>query len=281
MLHRTVVPFSFDRRMALDSDSPILQHPVHESSAFTAQRLMEDVRRTRQIPAGTVPPVCFLDFDGDLTDWLARDGIAKPYNAWACFHTTMFALELEGIGCGLIARTIGAPYAVLIAEQLHAAGAKLIVGLTSAGRVSPDLPLPCLLVVTGAIRDEGTSYHYLPPSREVSCPTAIVPLFVEHLRTTGWAVRSGKVWTTDAPYRETETQLQSWANESVLAVEMQAAALFAFGTVSGAAVATVAVVSNAVDHPGQQFDTGPQEDGLKILTSLARAAASFFASDSK
>src|SRR5580700_5387407 len=167
------------KRMTGDSDSPILNHPVHQPSAFTARKLMEDVRRTRQIAPGTVPPVCFLEFNGDLTDWLVREGIAKPYDTWACFHTTMFALELEGTQCGLIARTIGAPFAVLIAEQLHAAGAKLIVGLTSAGRVSPNLPLPCLLVVTGAIRDEGTSYHYLPPSREVSCPTAIVPLLVK------------------------------------------------------------------------------------------------------
>jgi uridine phosphorylase len=262
--------------MHFESDSPILNHPVREPSAFTARNLMEDVRRVRQVPAGAVPSLCFLDFDGDLTDWLAREGIARSYDSWACFHTRMFALELEGMPCGLIARTIGAPYAVLIAEQLHAAGAELIIGLTSAGRVSPELPLPCLLVVTDAIRDEGTSYHYLPPSREVRCPTAIIPALVEHLRATGWDVRSGKVWTTDAPYRETETQLQGWAGENVLAVEMQAAALFAFGTATGAAVATVAVVSNAIDHTGPQFDTGPQEDGLKILKSLARAARSFF-----
>jgi uridine phosphorylase len=262
--------------MPFESDSPILNHPVREPSAFTARSLMDDVRRTRQIPAGNVPPVCFLDFDGDLTDWLVREDLAKPYDSWACFHTTMFALELEGMRCGLIARTIGAPYAVLIAEQLHAAGARLIIGLTSAGRVSPELPLPCLLVVTDAIRDEGTSYHYLPPSREVGCPTPIVPALLEHLRATGWEVRSGKVWTTDAPYRETESQLHSWAGEGALAVEMQAAGLFAFGTALGAAVATVAVVSNAVDHTGPQFDTGPQEDGLKILQCLARAARSFF-----
>jgi uridine phosphorylase len=220
--------------------------------------------------------LCVLDFDGDLTDWLVRENMAKPCGSWACFHTTMFALELEGVECGLIARAIGAPYAVLIAEQLHAAGVRLIIGLTSAGRVSPDLPLPCLLVVTDAIRDEGTSLHYLPPSKEVDCPTAIVPILVEQLRTTGWEVRSGRVWTTDAPYRETKAQLRSWAEEGVAAVEMQAAGLFAFGQAVGANVATVAVVSNAVDHPGEQFDTGPQEDGLKILASLARAARSFF-----
>src|SRR3981189_3331628 len=86
------------------------------------------------------------------------DGMAKPFGPWACFHTSMFKMDLEGTNCGIIARTIGGPYAVLIAEQLQAAGAKLIIGLTSAGRVSPDLLLPCLVVATSAIRDEGTSY---------------------------------------------------------------------------------------------------------------------------
>ncbi len=257
---------------------PILDHPLEQPSAFTARNLIDDVRRARQIPTGLVPPLCILEFDGDLTDWLVREGIAKPFSPWACFHTNMFAMELEGITCGIIARTIGGPYAVLIAEQLQAAGAKLIVGLTSAGRVSPDLPLPCLVVVTGAIRDEGTSHHYLPPGREVACPTPATPLIERELLATGWTVRSGKVWTTDAPYRETTTQLQNWASEGVLAVEMQAASLFAFGVARQAAIASVAMVSNAIDHSGQQFDTGSQEDGLQILKGLARAARLFLAS---
>jgi uridine phosphorylase len=184
----------------------------------------------------------------------------------------MFALRLEGIECGIIARTIGGPFAVLIAEQLYAAGARLIVGLTSAGRVSPELPLPCLVVATSAIRDEGTSFHYVAPGREVACPGQAAAAIERELSGTGWNVRSGRVWTTDAPYRETAAQLQSWARQNVLAVEMQAASLFAFGTARGAAVAAVAIVSNAADHDGAQFDTGSQEAGLRILKAIARAA---------
>ena len=263
--------------MTEDSALPILSHALDQPSAFTPENLIDDVRRSRQIPAGTLPPVCVLDFDGDITDWLVRDGKAKPFAPWACFHTSMFALELEGVKCGMIARTIGGPYAVLIAEQLHAAGAKLIVGLTSAGRVSPDLPLPCLVVATSAIRDEGTSYHYLPPEIEVACKSQVVPFLEQELLATGWAVRSGKVWTTDAPYRETKTQLSKWAREGALAVEMQAASLFAFGIARQVSVASVAMVSNAVDHAGTQFDTGSQEDGLQVLKAIARAAGSLFA----
>src|SRR5215467_7837240 len=262
--------------MKEDSTPTILAHALDQPSAFTPENLIDDVRRSRQIPAGIVPPLCILEFDGDITDWLVRDGMAKPFGAWACFHTSMFTMDLEDVTCGIIARTIGGPYAVLIAEQLQAAGAKLIIGLTSAGRVSPDLPVPCLVVANSAIRDEGTSYHYLPPDREVACKSPVVPLLGRELLVTGWAVRSGKVWTTDAPYRETKTQLNRWAREGALAVEMQAASLFAFGVARQASVASVAMVSNAVDHAGAQFDTGSQEDGLRVLKGIARAARSLF-----
>ena len=263
--------------MTHDSNPPILDHALAQPSAFTPKNLIDDVRRSRRVPNGNVPPVCILEFDGDLTDWLVREGMAKPFRPWACFHTSMFAMDIEGITCGIVARTIGGPYSVLIAEQLQAAGAKVIIGLTSAGRVSPDLPLPCLVVATSAIRDEGTSYHYLPPASEVECKSPVTALLERELIATGWAIRSGKVWTTDAPYRETKLQLEVWAREGVLAVEMQAASLFAFGLARQACVASVAMVSNAVDHTGEQFDTGSQDDGLRILKGIARAARNFLA----
>lgn len=257
------------------SNPPILDHPTDEPSAFTAQALIDDVRRLRRLPVESVPPVCFLEFDGDLTDWLVEQGLARPFPHWACFHTTMFALELEGLVCAIIPRTIGGSYAVLIAEQLQASGAQLIVGLTSAGRVTPDLPLPSLVVATSAIRDEGASYHYLPPAREVACPSTLTRCVEEQLSSAGFTVRSGAVWTTDSPYRETNSQLSKWASEGVLAVEMQAASLFAFGEARNAEVALVARVSNATDHDGSQFDTGTHEQGLEILKAVTRAARLF------
>jgi uridine phosphorylase len=254
--------------------TPILDHPVNESSAFTAEALISNVRQLGNVGNEPLPPICFLEFDGDLTDWLVEQRIAISFGSWACFHTTMFSLELEGVRCGIIARTIGGPYAVLIAEQLRAAGARLIVGITSAGRVAPDLQLPGLVVASGAIRDEGTSYHYLSPGEDATCPVHLTEPIASELSHSGFAVRAGMVWTTDAPYRETNQQLQKWANEGVLAVEMQAASLFAFGRARGIDVAVVARVSNAVDHEGEQFDTGSHDQGLTILKAVARAARS-------
>ena len=258
--------------MSEHSIPPILDHAIEQPSAFTAERLIEDLRRIRKVPNGVVPPVCILEFDGDLIDWLVHEGLVETFPSWACFHTTMFAMKLEGVNCGIIGRTIGGPYTVLIAEQLQASGAGIIIGLTSAGRLAPDLPVPCLVVATTAVRDEGTSYHYLPPSPEVACPTPVVAHLERELVATGWSVRSGKVWTTDAPYRETREQLTKWSDSGALAVEMQTASLFAFGIARRAAVASVAMVSNAVDHQGGQFDTGSRHDGFRILQGIVRAA---------
>jgi uridine phosphorylase len=131
------------------------------------------------------------------------------------------------------------------------------------------------VVATCAVRDEGTSYHYLEPSREVASPTPVSAHLERELRATGWNVRSGKVWTTDAPYRETREQIDKWSGENALAVEMQTASLFAFGIARQASVASVVMVSNAVDHQGEQFDTGSPADGLRILKGIARAARSY------
>ncbi|MSV36207.1 MAG: uridine phosphorylase [Bryobacterales bacterium] len=254
---------------------PLFEHDLAAPSEFTAISLMESVRILRNMPEEQVPPICLLEFDGDLTDWLVRHDLAKSFPSWPCFHTTMYSVDAGGATCGLVARTIGGPYAVLIAEQLFAAGARLIVGLTSAGRVAPSLPLPCIVVASAAVRDEGTSYHYLPPAERVECPTAVGSFLVSELQGLNFVVREGLVWTTDAPYRETATQLRHWADQGVLAVEMQAASLFAFAAARAANIAVVARVSNAADHQGDQFDTGTHQDGLRMVEAIVRAGERF------
>jgi uridine phosphorylase len=128
------------------------------------------------------------------------------------------------------------------------------------------------VIAASAFRDEGTSYHYLPPAREVACSALIVSALERELKMTRREVFCGKVWTTDAPYRETRSQLKNWADEGVLAVEMQAASLFAFAVARQADVAYVAMVSNAVDHLGDQFDTGSMLNGVEVLRAIARAS---------
>ena len=253
-------------------DLPLLAHPLDLESDFTPRALIEAVRTKRGLVSVAVPEVCILEFDGDITDHLVESRTVFPWRTWACFHTQMFALEVNGKPCGIVPRTIGGSYAVLIAEQLLASGARVIVGLTSAGRVSPKLQIPSLVVATGAIRDEGTSFHYLAASRSVAAPPEPVAPLASELKRLGLPVYEGTVWTTDAPYRETRQQLDQYGEEGVLAVEMQAASLFALAQVRHAQIAVVAHVSNATDHEGEPFDRGPEHEGVGILTAICNAA---------
>lgn len=219
-----------------------------------------------------VPPICVLDFDGDLADWLIKSGLARPHPGWACFHTTMLAFQVDGMECGLVARTIGGPYAVLVAEQLSVSGAQVILGLTSAGRVSPTLPLPSLVIADSALRDEGTSYHYLAAADVVAAPSELADALYRGLQGLSLPVARGLVWTTDAPYRETAEQLEENANAGALAVEMQAASLFAFASARHANVGIVAHVTNAIGQTEDLFDKGSDERAWDTVQAMCRAS---------
>ena len=154
---------------------------------------MNAVRVERHLEPEPIPDECILEFDGDLTDWLVSTGAARRYSAWACFHTTMYSFDVDGMTCGIVPRTIGGPYAVLVAEQMAVSGARLVLGLTSAARVSSSMPVPGLAVATRAIRDEGTSYHYLPAAATIDAPPKVVNLLESELRTTSLPFLSGTV----------------------------------------------------------------------------------------
>jgi uridine phosphorylase len=251
---------------------PLLDHALDEATVFSPAELVEAVRRQRGRGRAEIPPVCVLDFDGDLTDELIRRGEVERCDGWPCFHTEMWVWRSEGLSCGIVSRTIGGPYAVLVAEQMAVCGAKVIVGLASAGRVAPWLRIPSVVVADRAIRDEGTSYHYLPPAPVVHSPGPLAGALEAAIRRAGLEVRRGLVWTTDAPYRETAAQIRKHALAGALAVEMQAASLFAFAVRSGLQVGLVAQVSNAPDHDGQPFDKGHPDADRLLLRCICEAA---------
>jgi uridine phosphorylase len=257
---------------------PLLDHNLAEATAFSPKALVEAVRAQRNLKETSIPEVCVLEFDGDLTDWLVSARRARPFEGWACFHTTMFTLELDGTTCGIVPRTIGGPYAVLIAEQMAVSGARVVLGLTSAGQVSRSMPVPGLVVATSAVRDEGTSYHYLPPGAAIEGPKSVARLLKRELRKVSPRVLSGRVWTTDAPYRETASQLAGHARAGVLAVEMQAAALFAFSSARRFPVGVVAHVTNSLDTTDREFDKGSRRFEVEILRAMCRAGMSYLSS---
>ncbi len=231
---------------------PLFKHDLQAPSAFTPELLIAAVRATKHLEIEPIPPVCVLEFDGDLTDWLVSTGAVKPWKSWACFHTTMYLLEVDGVACGIVPRTIGGPFAVLVAEQMAASGAQVVLGLTSAGRVSSTMPVPGLVDVVGA-------------------SPKVVRLLEEEFQGHSLPVLSGTVWTVDAPYRETVNQLTEYANAKVLAVEMQAASLFAFSEARQFPVGVVGHVTNSMDQASERFDKGTQMLEFEILKRICRA----------
>ncbi len=257
---------------------PLLDHPLHEPSMFRPEDLVAAVRGQRRLHALDLPEVCVLDFDGDLTDALVAAREVRACEEWPCFHTSMWTLPVGGVRCGLIARTVGGPYAVLVAEQLAVCGVRVIVGLTSAGRVGSGLPVPGVVVADRAVRDEGTSYHYLPASETVEAWPGLAEALEAEVTAVGLPVRRGLVWTTDAPYRETSEQLDRYARMGALAVEMQAASLFAFAAARKVAVGVVAHVTNAPEQDGEPFDKGSDRLQRELFHAVCRGAHRFLKS---
>ncbi len=122
---------------------------------------------------------------------------------------------------------IGAPMAAGMLEEVIALGCRKFIACGGCGTLVSELSVGHLIVVTGAIRDEGVSYHYLPPTREVSANEVGVNALVKTLDNAAIPYILGKTWTTDAPYRETPAKISQRRAEGCLGVEMEASAMIA------------------------------------------------------
>jgi uridine phosphorylase len=126
---------------------------------------------------------------------------------------------------GVVGCAVGAPFAVLVAEELFASGCKLLISIMSAGQIAPVQAPPYFVILDRALRDEGTSYHYLPPAEYSVADEHLVRLALKSLSLAGITVQVGAAWTTNAPFRETAEAITAAKDAGILAVEMEAAAL--------------------------------------------------------
>ena len=255
--------------------SPLLAREDHrEPSVFRPENMLREARRQKGLAAAGVPPVCVLDPDGDLVGHVRRRCHAGRSRHWACYHTELVTFDLPGLPhpVGAIGRAVGAPFAVLVAEQLFASGCELVLSVASAGQITDVGPPPYHVLVERALRDEGTSYHYLPPSAYAEASPALVDLAAEAFARTGCPVRRGATWTTDAPFRETARTIAARRDEGILAVEMEAAALYAFSAACGRPVLCLAHVTNQLGCVEGDFEKG-LDDGACGSLDLVQAFA--------
>ena len=243
-----------------------------EPSVFQPDNLLREARRQRGLVDGRVPPVCLLDPDGDVVRYLRRQGRVDRSPTWACYHTELDETEIDGLRLGIVGRAVGAPFAVLVAEQLFASGCALLVSITSAGRIAPVLPLPCTILIDRALRGDGTSHAYLPPAAFVDAGPDVLDAAARGLAAAGIAALRGATWTTDAPFRETPTAIARAAAAGVLAVEMEAAGLYAFAHARRRPVVCFALVTNQLAQVDGDFEKGPA-DGAEHALAVATAVA--------
>ncbi len=253
---------------------PILSHKHYEiASAFKPENLLREARRQKNLAEASVPEICILDPDGDMVRYLRNAGLADRHPGWACYHTDLYVFHEGGHQYGILGCVVGASYAVLVAEELFASGCRFLVSMTSSGQILPVQAPPYFIVIERALRDEGTSYHYLPPSDYSEAPRHLTQLAREALMAAGIPIQSGATWTTDAPFRETEKAIDAAKDAGILAVEMEAAALYAFAKARDRAVLCFAHVTNQMARIEGDFEKGVADGAVESLKVIALAAA--------
>ncbi|MCL4292375.1 MAG: nucleoside phosphorylase [Acidimicrobiia bacterium] len=243
-----------------------------EPSVFRPENLLREGRRQLGRPDVAVPAVCLLDPDGDVVRHLAATGRAREHPGWACYHTTLWTFDLEGTEVGVVGCAVGASFAVLVVEQLHASGCDLVVSVTSSGSIIPVAEAPHFVIIDRALRDEGTSDHYLPPGDWAHAPPVLLDK-VRDVAGPSQPVVVGPTWTTGAPYRETETAIAAARALGAVAVEMEAAALYAYATARRRDVLCIAHVTNTMAAEGDDFekgDAGGAPAALELVAELLR-----------
>jgi len=260
--------------------TPLLQNKAYdESSVFRPENLLREARRQNEVEEGTVPDVCLLDPDGDIVRRLRAADRAEVHPHWPGYHTTLYETTVGGRSIGLIGCAVGASFAVLVAEQLFAAGCELLLSVTSAGQIVPQGEPPYFVLIEEALRDEGTSHHYRPPSSYAALGASLHNQLRGGFTDVPVPVHTGRSWTTDAPYRETETAIAAAREEGIMAVEMEAAALYAFAKARERPVACFAHVTNQMAVEEGDFEKGEADgvrDALALTTAVADACKDLF-----
>lgn len=227
-----------------------------------------------------VPKACVITFFGDVVDRLIEHRGARVLveNRWEDGPHPLLEVDHAGERLAVLRSGVGAPLAGALLEEVIAMGCRFFVVCGGAGALRSDLALGHFVVVSSAIRDEGTSYHYLPAARSIQLDEAARGVLEDVLRANDAPFVVGQTWTTDAPYRETPGKIAQRREEGCLTVEMEAAALAAVAAFRGVPLAQVVYCGD--DLAGDSWDERSWQslsdvrDGLFDLAASAAIALS-------
>jgi uridine phosphorylase len=208
-------------------------------------------------------------FGWQLTRFLAEQCGAKPVEPWLRSSSEPAFLTDDGITIATL--PMGAPIAVVLAEEMIACGMETLVVTGSAGSLQQHLPIGSIVVPTEAIREEGTSHHYAPAGEVALATPAVVDAVSDVLREHGLAFSRGRQWTTDAVYREHREKIARYQAEGVLAVDMELSALYTLARFRGIACGAVLAISDELH--GDAWEMGFADSRFtRAMTEAATVA---------
>jgi len=247
-------------------------HPEKQAEAALVrpEEYLAFLRRVGKHPTIPVPEVVILCFQTSLLEHVRRHHACASGDGYL---KDLLIPEEAGGRVGFFGGFgVGAPIAVIRLEELIAFGVRRVVSVGTAGSLQPDLGVGDLVVCERAIRDEGTSHHYVPTAAHAHASESLTRHLCATLDAAGCAYRVGTTWTIDAPYRETVAEVRRYQAEGVATVEMEAAALFAVAAYRGIELAAMFSISDTLADLQWEprFGSRPTNDGLETLYRVAR-----------
>ncbi len=215
-------------------------HKYDQPGILTAVKMAEYRKQKRPPP----PETMILCYQTPLLRHAVKKQKGKKVDG---FPGEVYLLQKTDGRVGIAGRFgVGAPMTAVLVEDLAAWGARQFVITGLAGAISPNLQPGDVTVASKALRDEGTSHHYLPSERYVAASPGLTAVAQQALTQKNIPFTAGPAWTTDAPYRETAVEVAQYQQEGVLTVDMEAAALFAVAKYKGVEAAAVFCISDSV-----------------------------------
>ena len=240
-----------------------------DKAVIEPDRVIEERKKIGLHPSCPVPVGAIMCYDTAFWQWVCAgpgyvecDGWLKGAYLVPRYDSWILVLKVPGFG---------APTAVMTLEELAAFGIKKFVNLGTAGGLKQNMNIGDIVICDRAIRDEGTSHHYLPVEKYAfPCPDLTENLCTVFERK-GIQYSKGTSWTTDAPYRETIEELRQYCADGVATVDMEVSALFAIGAYRGVSVSAIFAISDILSEEdwNQGYHSEEKLEGLKQIFEIA------------
>ena len=245
--------------------------PLFEDD-LAADGVIEPTTVVRGLHAEDMPDAAVLCFFPEVVAALGDAGarrIARLSSERG--RSPVWEVEIDGQRVAVMQPGVGAPLAVMFLEELIALGCRRFVAVGGAGALLHDLTMGHAIVVESAVRDEGTSFHYLPPGRVVQADPHGIAVLSATLEAEGVPHHVARTWTTDAVYRETRARVDRRRAEGCAVVEMEASAFIAVARYRDVSFAQLLYAADSL--AGQAWDHRGWTTARQAREGLFRLAA--------